>query len=106
MRLVGGQSRYEGRVDVYYNGQWGSICDDGWGIQEAQVICRQLGFGLAFAATNEAYFGSGSGEIFLDDVGCSGDEEELGDCSHTGWGVNDCTHSEDAGVICNRTLGE
>ncbi|XP_072023192.1 scavenger receptor cysteine-rich domain-containing group B protein-like [Amphiura filiformis] len=105
VRLVEGQSRYEGRVEVYYQGQWGSICDDDWGMEEAEVVCRQLGFGPALSATTDAYFGPGTGDILLDDVGCAGDEDELGACYHVGWGVTDCGHSEDAGVICNRTSG-
>ena len=92
----------EGRVEVFYQGQWGTICDDLWDIQDATVVCRQLGFSVAesaFSATNR--FPIGVGEIFLDDLECSGGESRLIDCRHSGWRTNNCGHSEDAGVVCS-----
>ena len=97
---MGSFSRSEGRVEVYYNGQWGTVCDDSWDIQDARVVCRQLGYPYAIAATIQAHFGQGSGPILLDDVHCTGSEWSLSDCHHAPWGVADCSHIEDAGVIC------
>jgi len=101
IRLVGGSSNLEGRVEVLYNGMWGTVCDDFWGINDAQVICRQLGFGPALQATFRASFGQGTGTIWLDNVQCTGSETRIEDCPHNGWGSHNCAHSEDAGVVCS-----
>ncbi|XP_028411926.1 deleted in malignant brain tumors 1 protein-like isoform X2 [Dendronephthya gigantea] len=92
-----------GRVEVFYNGQWGTICDDGWDMRDAKVVCRQLGYQDAFKSLDE--IPSGSGPIWLDNVDCTGGEESLEKCPHSEWGSHDCTHSEDVGVEC-RTAGE
>uniref|UniRef100_A0A8D0LB74 Neurotrypsin n=1 Tax=Sphenodon punctatus TaxID=8508 RepID=A0A8D0LB74_SPHPU len=101
VRLVGGHTPSEGRVDIYYNGDWGAVCDDGWTDLGAQVVCRQLGFSGAAKARTMAYFGEGHGPIHLDNVECSGTERTLGECVKADGGVHNCWHSEDAGVICD-----
>ncbi|XP_022087751.1 deleted in malignant brain tumors 1 protein-like [Acanthaster planci] len=100
IRLVGGSTPSEGRVEVFANGYWGTVCDDGWGLTDAQVVCRELGFSSAQEATTSARFGQGTGEILLDDVSCTGSEDRLTDCTHQGIGVHNCNHGEDAGVVC------
>ncbi|XP_041941229.1 uncharacterized protein LOC121704800 isoform X3 [Alosa sapidissima] len=106
VRLVDGNTRCSGRVEVYYNSQWGTVCDDNWGMSDAQVVCRQLGCGSAVSAPVESHFGRGSGNIWMDEVRCSGSEGSLTECSHSGFGTHNCNHGEDAGVVCsdNRTL--
>eukprot|EP00058_Branchiostoma_floridae_P016456 XP_002601944.1 hypothetical protein BRAFLDRAFT_86428 [Branchiostoma floridae] len=101
IRLVGGSEDHDGRVEVFYDGQWGTVCDDGWSLDDAEVACRQLGFPVAERETSEASFGQGTGPIWLDEVSCSGSESSVHSCSHRGWGHHDCAHGEDAGVVCN-----
>ncbi|XP_026064711.1 galectin-3-binding protein A-like [Carassius auratus] len=99
VRLVGNLPS-SGRVEVYHDGQWGTVCDDGWELAEAQVVCRQLGFPGAISFTPGGKYGEGSGPIWLDDMNCKGSESSLSECSFKGWGVTDCSHKEDAGVVC------
>ncbi|XP_078576488.1 uncharacterized protein LOC144862096 [Branchiostoma floridae x Branchiostoma japonicum] len=100
IRLVGGSGDHEGRVEVYHNGQWGTVCDDAWTQEDAEVVCRQLGFPGAERATSRASFGQGTGQIWLDNVGCTGSESRVQSCGHNGWGSHNCGHYEDAGVVC------
>ena len=91
-------------MEIFHNGSWGTVCDDDWDINDAQVICQQLGFPFAASAQTSARFGYGSGQIWLDNVGCLGSEASIVDCPRPGWGLHNCGHSEDAAVICSRKL--
>ncbi|MBN3326208.1 C163A protein, partial [Atractosteus spatula] len=94
-----------GRVELRYEGPWGTVCDDSWDLQDAQEVCRQLGCGDAVRAEKEASFGPENGAIWLDEVNCTGSELHLWDCCHSGLNKSNCRHKEDAGVTCTGEEG-
>ncbi|KAH3710081.1 hypothetical protein DPMN_069547 [Dreissena polymorpha] len=97
LRLVGTTDPREGRVEVFYNDEWGTVCDDYFDRREAEVVCRALGFGVT------GYFytgGGGAGRQWLDDLQCSGREADIGQCMSKNWGVTDCGHDEDIWLAC------
>ncbi|KAM6184279.1 scavenger receptor cysteine-rich domain-containing group B protein-like [Sarcoramphus papa] len=101
VRLVNSSNRCSGRVEVHHNQQWGTVCDDSWDLSDAEVVCRQLGCGRAVSAPGRASFGQGHGPIWLDDVNCTGMEGAITECNFKPWGVHNCNHSEDVGVVCS-----
>lgn len=101
LRLANGPGRCQGRLEILHNGTWGTVCDDDWDIVDANVVCHQLGCGHAIALPAPMTFGQGSGPIFLDNVDCKGREAALSECWSHGWGIHNCYHYEDVGVVCN-----
>ncbi|XP_027870521.1 deleted in malignant brain tumors 1 protein-like isoform X2 [Xiphophorus couchianus] len=100
IRLVGSTS-CSGRVEINHDGQWGTVCDNGWDLSDAQVVCRQLNCDAALSATSSAASGPGTGQIWLDHVNCTGSESALTNCQHPGFGTHKCNHNQDAGVVCS-----
>lgn len=100
IRLVNGSTFCSGRVEVFHDRQWGTICDNDWGLEEATVICRMLQCGSPLKAHKNAWFGQGTGRIWLDEVICEGTERSLTECSAKPWGTHNCNHENDVGVEC------
>ncbi|XP_069558966.1 galectin-3-binding protein A-like [Brachyistius frenatus] len=100
VRLFGSNSIHEGRVEVYHDGRWGTVCDDNWDMTEAQVVCRQLSFPGAKSVVTGKDYGQAPVPIWLDEINCKGTESHLVACVFKKWGETDCSHKEDVGVIC------
>ncbi|XP_062402544.1 adhesion G protein-coupled receptor E3-like isoform X1 [Sardina pilchardus] len=104
VRLVNGPNRCAGRVEVFHDGVWGTVCHDFWNMTDAEVVCKELDCGKAIEAPIEARFGEGSDPIWLDDVLCTGKESSLMNCGHSRLGLHNCGHHRDAGAICSELI--
>lgn len=89
-------------MELWHAGKSGTVCHDNWDLDDASVVCKQLGCGSAFRVNGEGgVFGVGNGPIFLNQVNCTGTEKNLWDCSALR--TSNCTHKEHAGVVCSGT---
>ena len=99
---VGSATQFGGQLEVYFNNSsdWETVCNDSWGLLDATVACKQMGF-VGVSVSDSSRFGSGAStqNILLDDVACRGSESQLIDCSYDG-NTADCSHSEDVGIVC------
>ncbi|XP_062913387.1 scavenger receptor cysteine-rich type 1 protein M130-like [Mobula hypostoma] len=99
-RLVGGESRCSGRVEVLHGDQWGTLCDEYFNLEDAAVVCEQLQCGAVNDTPIGAHFGKGNGPMWKDNYRCLGKESRLADCPVSAWGQNSCSHGNDAGLRC------
>ena len=106
-----GPNPHTGRVEVYTNsvggvdnGEWGSICENNWDVQDARVVCRQLGYPDAVAAPMSVHYGQRSGQIWLDYVQCFGNESDIFACRHNGIGAHNCELDQDVSAECSSRL--
>lgn len=103
IRLVNNQDldQNKGRLEIFHAGAWGTVCDDEFDIYDAMVACRQMGFLMALSVVPAAYYGDGSGPIHLDNMRCTGGENNLMECPRgNARAEHDCQHSEDIGIVC------
>ena len=97
-----GVTAYEGRLEVFYNNTWGTVCDDSFdNAFNPYVVCQQLGYPSGRVA-DMGTFPPGTGVIWLDEVTCMSSEAGIHHCPSNGWGINDCGHGEDVGIICDQ----
>ena len=92
-----------GRVEVLYNNTWGTVCDDGFDNNSANVLCRLLGYGNVVSISRRAGYGRGIGKVWLSGLQCNGTEHWLHDCHHSPWGRYSTVcnyHAGDVGVEC------
>ncbi|XP_072536177.1 uncharacterized protein [Salminus brasiliensis] len=103
VRLGPDNASCAGRVELRYNGKWGTVCDDEWDLSGAGVVCAQLGCGTAVHAVKGHTFGPGTGPIHISKLNCSGTESNIWQCRtrHGPEDSNYCGHKEDAGVVCS-----
>ena len=89
-------------MEICYNNEWGTVCDDFWGNPDASVVCRSLGLSStnAVALTTGFTNGANTQRIWLDNVNCRGNEASLQTCPANPIGSHNCAHIEDAGVRC------
>lgn len=99
---MNGSSAIEGRVEVYVDGQWGTICEDRWNLVDGVVACQQLGYGTVYDSLRQLPFGSNDNiSILVDELACRGNEDRIQNCNgRFGNMSHNCNHSEDAGIIC------
>ena len=101
LRLKDGDASYEGRLEVRYNGEWGTVCSKTNSLKTANVTCKE--FGMVTLGYFRIKPGPPGGRIWLKDIQCTGTEKSIFDCAHNGWGnTTDCTHEDDVGISCKR----
>ena len=102
VRLKDGDASYQGRLEIKYYGEWGTVCNRSFNRRAATIVCNQ--FGLAFQNFYNPKSGPTGGRIWLENVQCNGNEQSIFDCTHNGWGnVTDCLHNDDVGITCGST---
>ena len=102
LRLADGGVSRCGRVEVFYDGRWGTIRgDDRWNTFAGDVVCQRLGYTGAQGVFKNAYYGEGQDPTWLFNLTCLTDSSSILECTQNGWGIGTSNHSQDAGVCCD-----
>ncbi len=96
LRLIG-ERLGAGRVELFFAGQWGTVCGEGFDAAAAAVACRQAGFA---GVDRVEVRGGGAGPVWVDGLRCTGDEARLADCPRGPLGMTACSHADDVAVVC------
>ena len=92
---------YRGTVYHYYNDTWGILCDEGWNLKSATVVCNQLGLGNAINYSTSVFHGSPVQTFLVTMTNCKGNEDFLKNCSNSFWTIDQtCSGQHVAGVVC------
>ena len=102
VRLAGGRGMHEGRLEIYFQEEWGTVCQQkGWNYGKLpQTVCKQIGLSGGTSSLTMEY-GAGTGRIWLEGVRCNGDETRIDSCNSSAWGAVKCDHSMDIGIRCD-----
>lgn len=108
VRLSGdGNRRNMGRIEAKVFDKWGHICDDKFGLNEASVLCREVGFPLGAVEVKTNYplqvdvsSINNSPKYIMNELWCNGSEATLKECNFSGWSVDECNEEETVGVVC------
>ena len=100
LRLADGETSRDGRVEIYHNGRWGTVCPDNWDVNEVRVVCKYLGYSGEGAVQNT--FQGGGGPVWISGLNCTGNETNIAECDHVGWEISDpgCNYAIQAGLTC------
>lgn len=105
VRIIQGDLPNEGRLEVFYGGSWGTVCNADWGLRDTDVVCRMLGYDRGVLPPDFIEYGGGEGLIMLQSVECKGYEQKLNDCVHSRWLKHNCGHHQDIGIRCINSEG-
>ncbi|XP_075041882.1 CD5 antigen-like [Mixophyes fleayi] len=100
IRLVSGDHRCNGRLEVHQDGEWATVCSHNWDRLDTRVVCKQLECGTPISGKRCGRLQRGTGAVWLNEVRCAGDEKSLSECQVTPVGRHQCNHREDVWVNC------
>ncbi|KAK6471616.1 deleted in malignant brain tumors 1 protein-like [Huso huso] len=101
VRLVNGNNSCSGRVEFNSIGVWKAVCGSDWDMNDAEVVCRELGCGSAVSALRGSHFGQGQGSVWQYRMECTGRESSLERCDSHKLVGSFCSQKYSAGAVCS-----